>query len=359
MAWQTRVNTTGANTTGGYVTWTLPSIAVRLPSVWDLQPGDILDYPSHHVILFTGWRDRSKGIFSFIQQTAPGLDMLMEDTESVLTGNIAGYPYNVFTPYRYVNIVSSGASGVRGDFDSDGAVDILATSGDRLYFYEGNGHGGFAFGHAAPVSSGMSGYVSVTRSPSLSSGSRAPYLVALDTTGTLWLLPTTGYGSFGPRSQIGTGFAGDQIVAPGDVTGDGRSDLLVVSPAGAMQLYAENGHSFAPPVRVWGNWSGLRLRAAGDLTGDGRPDVHATTAGGSLLLYAGSATHVLASPRAVGHGWAAAWKLAAVGDWTGDHRQDLLAVDPSGELWVYPGSGTGGFGARVHLASHWGAMTLL
>src|SRR5262249_20711109 len=110
---------------------------------------------------------------------------------------------------------------------------------------------------------------------------------------------------------------------------------------------------------VWGHWSGLRLQAAGDLTGDGRPDLVATTAAGALLVYPGSATQVLGSPRLVGRGWTGAWKLAAVGDWTGDHRQDLLAIDGGGDLWAYPGTGTGYFGARVHVASHWGAMNLL
>jgi hypothetical protein len=359
MAWDVYVNQPNSISVGGYVTWTLPTIAVRLPSDLDLEPGDILDYPSTHVVLFTGWVDKATGVFSYIAQTEPGLNMQMSDTESVLTGDIASYPFNDFIPYRYENIVTGGASGVWGDWDSDRTPDLLATTlgGNTIYFYEGNGVGGFTFGHAAPILTGVSQYTDMVRSPRLSNGSLDPDVVAIDKSGGLWILPGTGVGSFGPPVQVGQGFTGSRVLAPGDVTGDGNNDLLVITPTGALDLLHGNGEDhFAAPVQIGQGFANLQVVSAGYLTGNGRPDLLAITPTGALELFAGNGKGKFAAPVPVGHGWYGTWRLDGVGDFNGDGHADLLAIDPEGNLWLYPGTGTGGFGTRVLLAPHWSAM---
>ena len=51
----------------------------------------------------------------------------------------------------------------------------------------------------------------------------------------------TGDAVFGTRIQVGTGWAGYTINGPGDVTGDGRADILTRDSAGAMWIYPGSG----------------------------------------------------------------------------------------------------------------------
>jgi hypothetical protein len=359
MAWDVYVNTNSSNTVGGYVTWTIPSIAVQLPSDAYLLPGDVLDFTTHHVVLFTGWVDQAKGTFSYIAQTEPGLNMQMVDTESVKSGTISGWPYSDYKPYRYENVVDPPSSGVRGDWNSNGTVDLLArNSSDNLWFYEGSGTGVLRYGRAAPIATGYSQYVDLARSQALVGQRRAPDLVGIDGSGTLWLMAGTGYGSFFPRVQIGAGWTGMKVLAPGDMNGDGFNDLLGVTPTGALMMYpGTGGVNFRAPVQIGRGWGALTPVSVGDMNGDGRPDIVATTATGAMNLYRGNGRGGLLSGVPIGRGWTG-YRVVGPGDFNLDGHQDLVAIDPAGDLWLYPGTGTGALGARRLLTTSWGAMTL-
>ncbi|SCD55323.1 Metal-dependent hydrolase, endonuclease/exonuclease/phosphatase family [Streptomyces sp. SolWspMP-sol7th] len=85
---------------------------------------------------------------------------------------------------------------------------------------------------------------------------------------------------------------------------------------------------------------------AGDLTGDGRPDLLAVKDDGVLRLYPGLADGRVGTPRIIGLG---GWQDAAVshrGDWTGDGREDVVAR-VGDALWVYPNTGSGELGKRL------------
>ncbi len=72
-------------------------------------------------------------------------------------------------------------------------------------------------------------------------GDRREDLVAREkATGKLWLYPGTGTGSLGSRTLLGaSGWNSmNHITAYGDLTGDGRSDLIAVQKStGALWLY--------------------------------------------------------------------------------------------------------------------------
>ncbi|MFE9043540.1 FG-GAP repeat domain-containing protein [Streptomyces sp. NPDC007818] len=137
----------------------------------------------------------------------------------------------------------------------------------------------------------------------------------------------------------------DRLVGPGDLSGDGKSDLLARDTSGVLYLYRGNGAGtgFASRVRVGSGWNAYnQILGAGDYTGDGRADVLARDGAGKLFLHrgTGSATAPFASRTLIGGGWGAYARLVAPGDISGDGRADLLAVTAAGDLYRYLGTGT-------------------
>ena len=84
----------------------------------------------------------------------------------------------------------------------------------------------------------------------------------------------------------------------------------------------------------------------GDLTGDGRGDLLAVQNEGNLRLYTGLTGGGAGGYRQIGTGGWASAVVGHRGDWTGDNREDTVAMIGD-NLWVYPNDGTGGLGARI------------
>ncbi|MFI8104117.1 FG-GAP repeat domain-containing protein [Streptomyces sp. NPDC086023] len=157
------------------------------------------------------------------------------------------------------------------------------------------------------------------------------------------------------------------LVGPGDLTGDGKGDLLTRDGSGVLSLHAGDGKGLAvsAPVAVGPGWSGYdRIFGAGDVTGDGRADLFARDTGGRLYLYpgTGSAGAPFAARVLIGPGWGAYGEFAATGDLNGDGRADLVARDAAGDVWRYTGTGQAGTAAlssRTRIATGWGGYTYL
>ena len=95
------------------------------------------------------------------------------------------------------------------------------------------------------------------------------------------------------------------------------------------------------------------LTGIGDLTGDGRRDLLArATATGTLYLYPGRGCRF--GPRtSLGTGWSGRRGLVGVGNFDRQGAPDLMAVDSvTGVLYLYPGR-TGGLLPRVRLSGGW------
>ncbi|WP_395361018.1 FG-GAP repeat domain-containing protein [Streptomyces sp. YH02] len=154
---------------------------------------------------------------------------------------------------------------------------------------------------------------------------------------------------------IGTGWGVyNALVGPGDLSGDGKGDLLARDRSGNLYLYQGNGQStaFASRIKVGGGWGSFnKIVGAGDYTGDGRADIAARTSGGDLYVYPG--TGVAATPfgarKWVGSGWNTYTKLVAPGDLNGDGKGDLLGVASNGDLYRYLNTAPGKFTNRNRL----------
>nr|WP_063782334.1 VCBS repeat-containing protein [Streptomyces vietnamensis] len=135
------------------------------------------------------------------------------------------------------------------------------------------------------------------------------------------------------------------LAGPGDLSGDGKSDLLARDSAGVLWLYQGNGSGtgFASRIKVGSGWGGYnRILGAGDFSGDGRADVVVRDGSGNLYLYkgTGSKTAPFAGRVRIGTGWGTYTKLVAPGDLNGDGKADLLGVTAAGDLYRYLGTGT-------------------
>jgi hypothetical protein len=187
-------------------------------------------------------------------------------------------------------------------------------------------------------------------------------LLVRDAGGALWLYAGSGAGTFGKARKVGTGWASfTALVGPGDLTGDRKADLLIRDAGGALWLYPGTGTGTFGKARGlgagWGSFTALV--GPGDLTGDARADLLVRDAGGALWLYAGSGAGTFGKARKVGTGWGSFTALVGPGDLTGDRKADLLVRDASGGLHLYPGTGTGTFGRARAISTGWGSFTAL
>ncbi|MEU9200025.1 VCBS repeat-containing protein [Streptomyces sp. NPDC048332] len=173
--------------------------------------------------------------------------------------------------------------------------------------------------------------------------------------------------SFGPDDvrRISSGWGGYNLsLGPGDLTGDGKGDLLTRDAGGTLYLHPGNGTGtgLAARIRVGGGWNAYNvIIGAGDFTGDGRADVLARDSAGVLKLYRGTgdAYRPFLSPTPVGGGWNTYTKLAAPGDLTGDGKADLVGVDRNGSLYLYISNGWGQFPRPVRLGGGWNTYSVL
>ncbi|MFJ7157591.1 FG-GAP-like repeat-containing protein [Streptomyces sp. NPDC101118] len=258
-------------------------------------------------------------------------------------------------------VTVSGSAARRDFLGQDGRGDLLALSSSGTFtFHQGNGRGGFG----AKLSG--AGWPTTSRPVPFGdlNGDRCNDLLVRDAAGVLRayladcgkaVVPTT-------RSQvIGTGWGQyDVLTSPGDLTGDGRADLVVrKASTGDMYLYAANGTgAFRPAVRIQLNWKLYRsVFGAGDLNGDGVGDLLAVDGNNAVWRYDGVATGtVKPRVRVKDNGWAVGRNaFVGVGDITGDGRPDVVSRNAAGDLLLNKGTSTAGLSATTRITTGFGA----
>ncbi|MFE9694570.1 FG-GAP repeat domain-containing protein [Micromonospora sp. NPDC005806] len=187
-----------------------------------------------------------------------------------------------------------------------------------------------------------------------------PDLLVVDKVGYLRVFLGTGRNGF-PKSTtksitLGRGWLAYRLlVAPGDLNGDRRPDLLGVGTDGKLWLYTANGGGgFSTRVQIGSGWGVYpKVVGAGDLNGDGNGDLLGIDAAGVMYRYFSDGARHFSSRVKVSAGWNIYNTVLAIGDLNQDGRHDLLARDANGLLWFYAGRGDGTFASRVQRGSGW------
>lgn len=258
-----------------------------------------------------------------------------------------GDPVKFGTNWEYTDLLAG-----QGSIAAHGKGEVFGrTSGGSLYAYLGKQNGNFV-DRSLIGSEGE--YVSdfgLTLTSSLSKADQGNLLLTYD--GVL----------YGPKGRIGGGWGiYKSLLGIGDLDNDGYGDLLALDKSNVLWLYPSQGnaHNFADRIRVGGGWGIYnKLLGAGDVTGDGRADLVARGTDGSLWVYpgTGSGSAPLSDRVKIGSGgWNSFNKLAAVGDITGDGRGDLVGVDSSGTAYRYSPTGLKGldtFSGRGTVGGGW------
>lgn len=163
-----------------------------------------------------------------------------------------------------------------GPFDSDNIADVVARRSDgSLWLWSGSATGVL---DRAPVriGTGWGGFNLLVPAGDLS-GDGHTDLLARTTSGTLMLYLGNGAGGFAGSRQLTTGWQMFSQITAGDFDGDGRTDVAGVrSSDGRLYFYAGLGNGTLQSSQLIGttDWRGFsEFKSVGDLTGDGRHDL--------------------------------------------------------------------------------------
>ncbi|MEU1436990.1 FG-GAP-like repeat-containing protein [Streptomyces sp. NPDC005786] len=257
--------------------------------------------------------------------------------------------------------VTGGAAADRDFVGNDGFGDLLGFTPAGVADFRGGTGNGTGTVDAKVSGSGWTGANSVTASVPFDdvNGDRCNDVLVRVKSGELRAYkPSCGGAlkSTTPYTKVGLGWnIYDALTSPGDLTGDGRADVVArETSTGYLFLYESTAAGvFKARVKIGTGWKGYLLAGAGDLNRDGKGDLLARDEAGALWRYAGTGEGTLAARVKVGGGWQVYNSLVGVGDSSGDGKADLLARDTSGVLWAYRGDGKGSFGYRTRVGGGW------
>lgn len=241
----------------------------------------------------------------------------------------------------------------------DGSRKDVTISGDTFRGIYGLRSRWFTFGSTAPTLPQAPGPVAAAALPERLSvtGSGWPDLVVRARSGgAMYVLPTAGLTGFGSRVVTGSGWNGlDQVAAVGDVTGDGKGDVLGrLARDGITRVYPGDGAghvlSGRTPTTLFRYVD--KLVGVGDFDKDGNNDVVARQGSGprALYLFRGNDSGRFALPVLIAPDLHRFTDLVSPGDFDGDGLPDLIAKGSDTALWLFKGHKAGQLGGPVKLS---------
>ncbi|MEU2285364.1 VCBS repeat-containing protein [Streptomyces sp. NPDC013178] len=135
-----------------------------------------------------------------------------------------------------------------------------------------------------------------------------PDLIARNTkTGTVYLYKGTSTATFSARVKLYDNWKSyKKIVGVGDLNGDGVGDLIAQDTSNNLYRYIGKGNgTFSARVKLFAGWGGTynAVVGVGDITGDGKADLVARDTAGGLYRLNGTGTGTFGARVKIGAGW--------------------------------------------------------
>lgn len=322
-----------------------------------LRPGDLVFFGDtaaslHHVAMYLGANTIVEAPYS--------------------GGYVRAVSMSIHGDYYGAIRLSKDAPSTPGDVDGDGRADLVTSYSDgSAYVYSGTASGAFGADNssfAGTLDSALddgAGHLFVGVADVTGDGHAD--LVSLGSSGSVNVFPGQSNLRFGDAVTSFHGTmtlaraqrAGHDPVALGDVTGDGRADLVTVNTDGNVYVYpGRSDGAFGDGVASFAgtfdngfrDGDGLWIAGVADVTGDHHADLVAIHSNGNAYVYPGNANGKFSDATA---SFAGTMHLATidgrgyipvgVGDVTGDGHADLVTVHTNGNAYVYPGTSSGAF----------------
>ncbi|MEO3976602.1 VCBS repeat-containing protein [Streptomyces sp. CAU 1734] len=260
-----------------------------------------------------------------------------------------------------VETAPAAAPAVRDHAGLDGVGDLLAlTSSGTFTFHQGTGTGGYA---GKVSGAGWKPRTVAVPFGDLNGDGCNDVLVRLPDGELRAHRPGCGKAltPASPSVSLGRGWtAYNVLTSPGDLTGDGRADLLArKSSDNTLHLFAaKSDGTLAAGKKIASGWTYTLTAGAGDLNGDRAGDVVARDRTGVLYRFDGTGKGTLKARAKLFTNWGTSYNtITGAGDITGDGRPDLVSRDTAGNLYRNNGDGKGSFGARTKISGGWKGWT--
>jgi hypothetical protein len=249
-----------------------------------------------------------------------------------------------------------GATFFPGDYTGDHRADVLADKSGTISLYRTSG--GPSLGWSSTVRHATTAPDRwMTKVGDLDSNGMTDVVIGT-ADGRLLLLRSMEGGRLALPYEIGRGWGSTSLfaVAPGNDMGT-PTYLVARNVRNELVRYTLTARGLSGGAVVGTNWGAItKLVSPGDLTSDGRSDLVAVRTDGQLLRYGLGRDGRITSTAVIGRGWQHFTKLAAPGDLDGDLRTDLVGVRQDGGLFHYHSFGNGSFRPGQQIGWGWNGM---
>jgi FG-GAP-like repeat len=255
-------------------------------------------------------------------------------------GNCVGATFATANHIKTTWAVGSSASGASGS-------GLFVTKNNARYLV-GQLHGGFActgtftptdnvYGSLYPAyKAALYQWLSPRRPVDLSGDGKSDLLVQSSTgTTTAWLMNGTTISS---ATNLLTNDPNWSISHTADFNGDGKVDILWRNTNGAVTLWLMNGSTVTNAVGLLGPNADWRVSHVADFNGDGKADLLWRNTNGAVTMWLMNGTAISSATGILGAD--ANWSVSHIADFNGDGKADLLwrKTDGAATIWLMDGT---------------------